>query len=160
MLCALLVVCVQSGAEELVTRGYMLGALRERYPVWVAVLGNSLLFAALHLTNNGITVISFLQTLLIGLLFSLFVVFLDSLWMAIALHTAWNYTQNFLLGLPNSGHVSEKSFLHLEAAGNSAFYDATFGLEGSLSSLAVICLLIAAMLFLSWKKRQTSVKEG
>ena len=52
MLCALVCVCIQSGAEELVTRGYMMGALQKRYPVWVAIATNALLFGALHLTSR------------------------------------------------------------------------------------------------------------
>ena len=51
LLSALVCVCIQSGAEELICRGYMFGALRERYNVWVAGIVNSLLFGALHLLN-------------------------------------------------------------------------------------------------------------
>lgn len=154
LLCALLAVCVQSGAEELVTRGYMMSALRERYPDWVAVAVNSLFFGALHLMNPGITVISFLQIVFIGVSLSLIVVYFDSLWMCIAIHTAWNFTQNFLFGLPNSGIVSERSFLLLEGAADSLFYDATFGIEGSLTGVLVAALLGVATVLLGEKKRR------
>ena len=138
---ALVFVCVQSGAEELICRGYILGALRERYPLWVAIAANALGFAAAHLTNPGITVLAFLEIVLIGAAFSLLVCCLDSLWMAIAVHTAWNFTQNFLFGLPNSGIVSQGSFLHLEAAKGSIFYDPVFGVEGAVTALIVSAAL-------------------
>jgi membrane protease YdiL (CAAX protease family) len=152
MLCALVCVCIQSGAEELVTRGYMMGALQKRYPVWVAIATNALLFGALHLTNPGITVLSFLNIVAIAVALSLVMYYFGSIWMCIAVHTAWNFTQNFLFGLPNSGIVSESSFLHLEAAKDSLFYDVVFGIEGTLSSVIVIAVFGAAVVYFGRKK--------
>ena len=152
LLCALVCVCIQSGAEELVTRGYMMGALQKRYPVWVAIATNALLFGALHLTNPGITVLSFLNIVAIAVALSLVMYYFGSIWMCIAVHTAWNFTQNFLFGLPNSGIVSESSFLHLEAAKDSLFYDVAFGIEGTLSSVIVIAVFGAAVVYLGRKK--------
>ena len=152
LLLALLVVFVQSGAEELLTRGYMLGALRERYGAWVGIVVNSLFFGVLHLLNPGITVLSMLQIVLVGFALSLIVYYFDSLWMCIAIHTAWNFTQNFLFGLPNSGIVSARSFLHLEAASSSLFYDAGFGVEGGLPGVLAQLLLAGAVLLLAKRK--------
>ena len=152
MLCALVCVCIQSGAEELVTRGYMMGALQKRYPVWVAIATNALLFGALHLTNPGITVLSFLNIVAIAVALSLVMYYFGSIWMCIAVHTAWNYTQNLLFGLPNSGKVSESSFLHLEAAKDSLFYDVAFGIEGTLTSVIVIAVFGAAVVYFGRKK--------
>lgn len=154
LLVAFLCVLVQSAAEELVTRGYMMGALRERYPVWVAVAANSLFFAALHLLNPGITVLSFLNIVMIGLCFSLVMVVFDSLWMCVALHTAWNFTQNLIFGLPNSGIVSKSSWLHLEAARGSLLYDAVFGVEGSVTALVVEALFIVCIALYGLRKKK------
>ncbi|MBR5094839.1 MAG: CPBP family intramembrane metalloprotease [Oscillospiraceae bacterium] len=148
LICAFLSVLIQSGAEEIVTRGYMLGALRERYPAWLAIGINSVFFGALHLLNPGFTLVSFLSIVLIGLGLSLVAYHLDSLWMCIAIHTAWNFTQNFLFGLPNSGIVAERSVLHLEAARSTIFYDAAFGVEGAYPSLVVeLALCVCVLLF-------------
>ncbi len=152
MLCALVCVCIQSGAEELVTRGYMMGALQKRYPVWVAIATNALLFGAMHLSNPGITVLSFLNIVAIAVALSLVMYYFGSIWMCIAVHTAWNYTQNLLFGLPNSGKVSESSFLHLEAAKDSLFYDVAFGIEGTLTAVIVITIFGAAVVYLGRKK--------
>ena len=152
LLFALLAVCVQSGAEELMTRGYMMGALRERYGPWPAIVINSLYFGALHLLNPGITIMSFLQIVAIGFALSLVVYYLDSLWMCIAIHTAWNFTQNVLFGLPNSGIVSVRSFLHLEGATDSLFYSAAFGVEGGLTGVLVSMLLACAVMVIGKRK--------
>ena len=141
-------VLIQSGAEELVTRGYILGALNQRYPVWVGVLANGLFFGALHVLNPGVTVISVLNIFLFGVTTALAVSYYDCLWLCIALHTAWNFTQNLIYGLPNSGVVSKASVLSLESAGSSFVYEASFGVEGGLVWTILEC--IALILLLLW----------
>ena len=136
-------VMIQSSAEEMVTRGYIYLAHSERYPAWVAISANAVFFAAMHLMNPGITVVSFLELLLSGLAFSMIVYSRQSLWMAYGVHTMWNFTQSILFGLPNSGIVSEGSFLHLEAASDSFFYDTGFGVEGTIFSLFTEIAVIA-----------------
>ncbi len=47
-----------------------------------------------------------------------------------AMHTAWNFMQNIVLGLPNSGaNVPYSIFKLEEGASNSFFYDTGFGIE-------------------------------
>ena len=157
LLCALVCVCIQSGAEELITRGYMMGALQKRYPVWVAIAANALFFGVLHLTNPGITVVSFLNIVAVALALSLVMYYFGSIWLCIAFHTAWNFTQNFLFGLPNSGIVSESSFLHLDAASDSLFYDVAFGVEGTLTALIVIALFAVGVVLVGRKKGPVNI---
>ena len=149
LLAALVCVCVQSGAEELVTRGYMMGAIRDRYNVWVAAAVNSLFFGALHLLNPGITVLSFVNVVAVGFALSVVMIKLESLWFCIAVHTTWNFSQSIFFGLPNSGIVSEGSFFHLDAARDSVLYSAAFGVEGAITTTLVLlaltlCVLLAA----------------
>ena len=132
LLVTFLCVCVQSSSEEMLTRGYIYGAHAERYPAWFAILANSLLFGILHLGNEGVTWISFLDLVLSGISLSLVVYARKSIWLAFGCHTMWNFTQSILFGLPNSGNVSAGSFLHLEAASDSFCYDTVFGVEGTI----------------------------
>lgn len=139
----LIAITIQSGAEELVDRFYLYQKLRRRYiSPWVAILGNSLVFAAKHILNPGFTLISGMQIFMVGLIFSLLVYYYDGLWIAIAFHTAWNFTQNIIYGLPNSGIVSVYSIFNLEAASarNGFFYNVNFGVEGSIGAVLVLAL--------------------
>ena len=155
LLAALACVCVQSGAEELLTRGYMLGALRQRYPLWLAVAVNSLFFGALHLFNPGITLLSFLNVTLFGVFASIAMIRFESIWFCIALHTAWNFSQRIFFGLPNSGIVSEGSFLHLEAAVDSALYSTAFGVEGTITTTLVYLIPALLILLLARRRQET-----
>lgn len=145
----LLCVWIQSGAEEIVDRCYLYQKLRRRYrwPV-IAVLGNSLVFMALHMLNPGVTAWGLLQVFLIGVLFSLIVYYWDSLWTVIWAHTAWNFSQSIVFGLPNSGIVSKYSVFKLEAASarEGLFYSTSFGVEGSKGANAIIGGLIVIVL--------------
>ncbi len=137
----LLVVFVQSGAEEFVCRGFMYERLCSRYgSKWLAIITNSVFFAVLHLGNEGISILGFVDLLVAGIFFSMLVYYYDSLWMAIACHTAWNFTQNIIFGLPNSGALSEYSiFMARKGTLKSSFaFDSTFGLEGTLLAVSVM----------------------
>ena len=149
-------VFVQSSAEELVCRGFLYQRLRRSYqnPA-VAIIGNSMLFALLHLTNEGVTILSVLNIFIVGILFSFIVCYMDSLWCAMAMHAAWNFTQNILFGLPNSGLVSPYSVFRLDAAAakSSFAYNVGFGIEGTL--FADVVLILACVCMYLWGRRQS-----
>lgn len=139
-------VFVQSSAEELLCRGFLYQRLRRGYPSpLVAIIGNSLFFALMHLLNDGVTALSVLNIFTVGVLFSLMVWYMDSLWCAMAAHTAWNFTQNILFGLPNSGMTVPFSVFRLETAKNSFAYNMNFGLEGTIFADLVLIAACAAL---------------
>lgn len=147
-------VTVQSGAEEIVCRQYLYEKLRRRYKSpWVAILGNACVFAALHLGNQGIDVLPIAQIVTVGVLFSLFVYYFDSLWAAIFFHTSWNFTQNIIFGCPNSGAVSAYSIFRLDAAASGPFFDPAFGVEGSAGAVALLALLTVGVLVFAKAQR-------
>ena len=149
-------VFIQSSAEELIYRGFVYQRIRRIYsdkPV-LAIIVNSVFFSLGHLFNSNVTVLSLVNIMLIGLFLSLIVYYFDSLWCAFAIHAAWNYTQNILFGLPNSGMVSSYSLFRLDAANayDSFFYHTGFGVEGTLfTDLLFLAACIAV--FLIGRKR-------
>jgi membrane protease YdiL (CAAX protease family) len=142
-------VLIQSGAEEIIDRCYLYQKLRRRYR-WpaIAVLVNALVFMSLHMGNPGVTKLGLLQVFLIGVLFSLIVYYWDSLWTVIWAHTAWNFSQSIVFGLPNSGIVSKYSVFKLEAASarDGIFYNTSFGVEGSMGANVMIAAAIVIVL--------------
>lgn len=154
LLFILIAVWVQSAAEELLFRVYLYQKLLKSYrkPV-VAIIGNAFLFALLHMMNPGATVLSLLNILLVGTLFSLVVYYFESVWCAFAIHTVWNYTQNILFGLPNSGLVSSYSVFRLDAstARDSFAYSVDFGVEGTVFTDLVLIVTIVLVIFLGRK---------
>lgn len=154
------VVLIQSSAEELLCRCFMYGKLLRSYRnPWVAILGNALFFGLLHLGNDGVTVLSVVNIVVVALLFSLIVYYTGSLWCAFMAHTVWNYTQNILFGLPNSGLVSPYSVFKLDAASamNSFAYNVGFGIEGTV--VAVVVLMLATAAVYVWGQRSAGAPK-
>lgn len=145
-------VFIQSSSEEVVDRIYLYQKLRRRYrsPL-VAIIFNSLVFMGMHVFNPGFTMIAGSQIFLVGIIFSLFVYYYDSVWVAFCFHTAWNFTQNIIFGLPNSGIISEYSIFRLEAASatNGLFYNVDFGVEGSIGSSLVLAVVIVVLILIN-----------
>jgi len=147
-------VFIQSSAEELLCRGFLYQRLRRGYKnPWVAVIGNAAFFGVLHLGNNGIDMLSLSNIVIVGILFTLMITGFDSMWCAMAAHAAWNFNQNIIFGLPNSGIMVPYSVFTLDAgsAVNSAVYDVAFGVEGTI--LTTIVLIAACVLLYLWSKK-------
>ena len=145
----LLAILCQAGGEELICRLFIMGKLRRRYksPV-VAILGNSIFFTILHLGNPGITAVSVISILIASILFSLVVFYTDNIWMAISMHTAWNFMQTIVFGLPNSGMPSPYSVMKVVKAADGFFFDCGFGVEGAWGAVAVLAAVIAVLIVL------------
>ena len=160
LLLVFLSVLVQSGAEKLLCRGVLYQQLRKAYRnPWVAILVNPVIFVLVHLLNPGITVWAVLSIYLVGVVFGLMVDYLDSLWMAVAVHAAWNFTQNFIFGLPNSGLVYDFAIFKPDSATarTSLFYNVEFGVESSVTAVLVFAAVATILVCLGKKKSLTSL---
>ncbi len=151
LLILLVAVFIQSSAEELICRGFIYQRLRRGYknPL-VAIIGNSIFFGFLHIFNSGVTPLAIINIVIVGISYSLFVYYCDSIWMPMAAHAAWNFTQNIIFGLPNSGIVSKFSIFKLDAttATDSFAYNVGFGVESTI--VAAITLLICCVVTVYW----------
>lgn len=147
-------VFVQSSAEELLCRGFMYQRLLKstNSPAFVIIF-NSLFFAALHLFNNGMSILPFYCILIFGVLASMLVYYFDSLWMVMGLHAMWNFTQSILLGLPNSGNNVPYSIFKIGSSVKGSFaYNPIFGLEGTILSCVLITACCVALYL--WKSKK------
>ena len=151
LLLLFIAVFIQSSAEELICRGFIFQrALKMYNSPWFAIIGNALLFSLLHILNPGVSVLCILNIFLVGVVFSLIVYYFDSIWLAMSFHAAWNFTQNIIFGLPNSGIVSPVSIFKLDAstARNSFAYNVGFGVEGTIvANVMLFALCIAIYLY-------------
>ncbi len=142
----LLAIFVQASTEEIICRGFFYQRLNRTYGTAAAVIGSSVLFSLAHFMNPGCTPLALIDIFVTGVLYALMVRYCDSIWMAMGAHTAWNFTQNILFGLPNSGMASSYSFFGLVGETTNSFaYDTAFGVEGTLFAVAVNVLCTLAL---------------
>lgn len=147
---------VQGMTEEVLCRGYFLGSYARRYPVYAAVLANSLLFASLHLFNSGISVLAFINITLFGIFASIYFIRRGSIWGIGAFHSIWNLVQGNFYGIKVSGTpVGNTLFTTQAIAGKSLWNGGDFGMEGSL-----ICTIVltCGIIFLYTRKNKDAVE--
>ena len=151
MLLAFIAVFFQSVNEEVWCRGFMYERISIHYPLWVAILANSVVFGLLHIFNDGVTVLAIVSIIICGIGYSLLRWYTGSIWTAFGIHTMWNFTQNFIFGLPNSGLVSEVSMFRLDAATaiDSLMYDHEFGVEAAWPALFIDSLIAIVIIVLA-----------
>ncbi|MBQ3281149.1 MAG: CPBP family intramembrane metalloprotease [Eubacterium sp.] len=143
---AALCVFVQASVEEIEGRGFVFGKMNaEGVPTLVAVLVSSFYFSYLHSTNPGFGLLPLISLLIIGIFYALSYYYFGTLWFAMTAHMMWNFTQDFIFGLPDSGKPAVDSILSTTVNSSSFFYDKTFGIEGSKMALIVnglACLVV------------------
>ncbi len=145
---------IQGGLEELVVRGYIYRALKERWRPWLAALSSSLLFSLLHATNPGVSWIALVNIVLAGLVLAAMVERSGSLWSATLAHGVWNWGVACLLSLPVSGIPIFRLF-DLSILGDDRITGGGFGPEGSLVLTALGLLLALALWAPLWRRSRT-----
>lgn len=149
---------VQGMAEEVLCRGYFLVSVSRRYPLAVGIAANALLFAALHLLNDGISVLAFINLVLFGVFASIYFIKRGNIWGVGALHSIWNLAQGNFYGIRVSGMQTSCSVLTSEmVAGRELINGGDFGLEGGL---AVTIVLVLGSLILLMTRQQRYTEES
>lgn len=148
---------VQGMAEEVLCRGYFLVSVSRRYPLAVGIAANALLFAALHLLNDGISVLAFINLVLFGVFASIYFIKRGNIWGVGALHSIWNLAQGNFYGIRVSGMQTSCSVLASEmVASRELINGGDFGLEGGL---AVTIVLVLGSLILLMTRQQRYAEE-
>jgi membrane protease YdiL (CAAX protease family) len=108
---------------------------------WIAFALTAGLFSLAHVWNAHMTLAGFFG-LLSGdvLLFAAFAL-TRRVWLVWGFHTGWNFFQDGILGMPNSGITSLPSFLEAEVSGPTWLTGGAVGIEASVLTalLTVLC---------------------
>ena len=149
---------IQSGTEELLTRGWLFPVVSKHTRIWIGTAVSSLLFAILHLQNPSVNWISLLNIALFGLLACLYVLKTDNIWGISAIHAAWNCFQGSFFGLSVSGLSTAYAPMRFENGDVPDFMSGGgFGPEGSLFSSLVMGVYI---LYLAWDLYQKKQSQA
>lgn len=141
-----LILLPAAAGEELLFRGYPFQRLVESVGAYWATTAFAVLFGIAHLSNPSPTVLSTLNTSLVGVLLALCYLKTCGLWLPIGLHFAWNYALGFLYSLPVSGIRLEGIFWRTEVSGPAWLSGGTYGPEGSIFCSAIVLICILALL--------------
>lgn len=143
-----------SFSEELVFRGYILNNLLQSMPQMPALLVSALLFACFHSLNPGMSLISFLNIFIAGVLMGINYIFSRNLWFSIFFHFSWNFFQGPVLGFEVSG-LDLPVMLEQNLRGSTLLTGGAFGLEASWLTTFTLSLA-CVILYTAFQKKYNS----
>lgn len=147
--------CIQGASEEIMMRGHMMPVLGNRFGPIAGILISSSYFGALHLLNNGISVLAIVNLILFGIFASVFAIYKRSLWGVCALHSAWNFAQGNLFGFLVSGiKTNGGQIITTKISEGNIINGGNFGPEGGLITSLILILAILVVLYLSKRKNR------
>jgi len=117
--------------EELVFRGYLFQKMR-MWNRFAAIGVTSTVFALLHATNRGISIIAIVNLIVAGVLLALAYERFERLWFPIGIHLAWNLLSGPILGYHVSGYVARATVVRAIGSGPLLVTGGAFGIEGSI----------------------------
>jgi len=141
--------------EELLFRGYIFQRLIEGFGKLFSVILLSVLFGLAHYFNPHINFVSLINIVLAGILFSLMYIKTYSLWLPIAFHFSWNFSEGMLFGFPVSGITLFNQFISFHPTGNTFLTGGSFGPEGSLT----VTIFLLILIFYFFKKSDEKCEE-
>lgn len=150
---ALVLAAIMPGfVEELLFRGILFRFIEEFAGSWIALAVTAALFGLAHLPNpNATWFSSFAIAVEAGVLLGGAYMLTRSLWLAIGLHAAWNFTQGQIFDVNVSG-LDQRGFVEAQMSGPPLLSGGQFGLEASIIALLLATAAGAYMVLLAVRR--------
>lgn len=147
-----------AAGEESIFRGYPLQTVLRSWPVWLALVPSSVVFARVHLDNpNVVPGFTFINTAIAGVWLAVAYTRTRSLWFPLGVHWSWNWMMGAVLGLPVSGidQLTPAPLLRATNMGPDWITGGAYGIEGGT---ACTLALLFSTIFI-WRTRFVSATE-
>jgi uncharacterized protein len=132
----------------LVSLGNLVSPQRARaIAFWTAAFLTSAIFLYAHTRNAGENWLGLFQVFLAGVVFVVALWRTGSLWWGIGFHTAWDWGQSFLYGVPDSGSLMQGRLFATHALGKPLYSGGTVGPEGSILCIPIFLLTILVLCY-------------
>jgi membrane protease YdiL (CAAX protease family) len=139
--------------EETLFRGIGLRLLEQRVGTGLALALTSAFFGFAHLENPGASLFAALALAFeAGILLGAAYLLTRRLWLAIGIHSAWNFTEGWVLSSPVSGGRQPLGLLNTQWVGPDWLTGGAFGLETSVPAAGVATAAGLAMLWLAYRR--------
>lgn len=153
VLASLVGALMASITEEVLMRAVAFRILEQWLGSWVALALTAALFGLLHLPNPQATLTSSAAIALeAGVMLAAAYMLTRTIWLAVGIHAAWNFSQGGIFGVATSGVPSSgyfKGTLH----GSEVLSGGAFGPEASIVSVLLCLALGAFFLRIAWHRR-------
>jgi membrane protease YdiL (CAAX protease family) len=142
--------------EEFGFRGYMQYTLGSGIGFWPAALILSFLFGYVHLGNPGEAKIGAFMAGSFGLLAAFTLRRTGNLWFAVGTHAAFDWTETYFYGVPDSGLIAQGHLLNSSFHGPDWLTGGSVGPEGSYFVFLVLILSAIAVHYMFPAKQRAA----
>lgn len=142
--------------EEILFRGIVFRIIEEKLGSYFSLIISATIFGLIHMLNPNSSLIAGIGLAIqAGLLLASAYIYSRNLWLPIAIHFAWNFTQSAIFGANVSGNKISKTLITSEINGAEWFTGGQFGPEGSIQ--ATLFCLIATVILLVLSHREGKI---
>jgi membrane protease YdiL (CAAX protease family) len=128
---------IQSSAEEVLFRGWLLAVIGARYGAVIGILVSAALFSLAHIGGSPLELVNLF---LFGVFTAIFALSEGGIWAVCAWHAVWNWMMSDAMGFALSGKPNSGLLISVHATGPDVITGGMFGLEGGLPCTVVLVL--------------------
>lgn len=149
---------IQGTAEEMLCRGIVLHALKEKTSFLTAMIVSTILFIVPHWSSLFAGkmiygVIGVINLILISVIFSFLTIYFKSIWAACGLHSFWNAILYSILGMNLSGNEeTATAIFNMQSVGDNIWNGSIYGIEASVATTIVLAFATALVFIINRKK--------
>ncbi len=148
---------IQGASREIFYRGYYMITIARDYKVAAAVSISSIVFA---LMEGGMTFLSIINILLLGIFLGIYVFKRGDIFGASAIHAMWCFVQGNVFGTSVRGlKILPSIFTTTLNEGKELANGGVYGLEGGIASTIVLLIAIGVIFLVKEKKGIVSITE-
>jgi membrane protease YdiL (CAAX protease family) len=144
--------------EEIVFRGYLLQNISSGLNVWWGLGISSVLFAAAHALNPGISIAAIAGLFGAGLFLGFAYIRTRQLWLPVGLHIGWNFFEGPVFGFPVSG-LNIPRLVQQSETGPDLWTGGPFGPEAGLIVLPALALGAVIVYYYTHRRQNQAVGE-
>jgi membrane protease YdiL (CAAX protease family) len=143
-----MMVLADSTTGEILFIGIFFRITEEKLGSYLALIIFALIFGVIHLANlNGTLIAALSIAIHAGLLLGAAYIYSRNLWLPIAIHFAWDFTQAGIFGANVSGNIISESLLTAKIEGPALISGGYFGPQGSIQA-GLFCLSATIVLMI------------
>jgi hypothetical protein len=138
--------------EDFTFRGYLQSALGDGIGFWPAAIILAICFGGIHYSNTGEAVFGCVMAGSFGLVEAFALSRVGSLWLLFGMHTAWDWSETFFYGTPDSGALGVGHLFNSSFHGPKWLTGGSVGPEGSWLVIVVLVIWALAIHFIFPKR--------
>ncbi len=140
--------------EDLLFRAIIFRAMEEWLGSWLAIALVAGLFGLSHYGNENASVSSSVALAVGDLSLAAAFVLTRRIWMVWGVHVGWNFFQEKIFGMPNSGFAASQNLIDAGISGPSWVTGGAFGVENSIPGVLTSVAVGALLMYWAYQKKQ------